>query len=756
MNVFLKTVGYLFAVIVVLIVVLVLCLRFKPDWFLATINQVQSAAQIEADGLAVSFLPLSLSAQTIHAAMEAQDVSVTDALASINFSAWWTDKPFWQVEIEQVQVDQHRLEEASAETSAGSMINVMPYLTFSKLHIGTLTLAGAAPVQAQLTAEQSGREIELLASAQVADNLLEINGTLTRSPDSLGFQLQLASTASEPQAPKVVGELRGKLLSSERLVLNLQTGWLEIVANEETHRIDNLAGGLSVRADGGVHQLKIDDLRGEYLGPHWSEALKIAATGALAQPTTGLDVAMALTLGATAVNISTDPTSSREKWLGSIRIESGGLHSSLSTAPYQAEDVFPLKFTTDVGYSDGEVVLDSLVLETPSTALAGALTLHPEAPLKLVVDLNAERLYVPLIAANEQAPAEATPADVEDEPAEPAGSAEASADGEAPSADTEEVVFSDEPIDWTWLETAEINVSLHAEELRLQEARFNELRIKASNDASRLTIEPFSAVLGEGGFEGALTLALAPSQAPLSENNPSSNARGAEFTARFTADGVALESFGFVPQEDLKGGALELELDLRAQGNSAHALASDLSGRVLLLVQEATLMSDMIELVGSDLLMETVNKLNPFRKEDPTTELQCALVLFNAEDGVLKTNKQLVVETTKMEIIGDGNIDLAEETLDITFSPNAKSGVGLNAGTLVKFLKLGGTLANPRPAADAAGLVTSGLAIGAAISTGGASLVADGLAKRVLNAGSACEAARQEPQVPEVNQELSQ
>jgi len=42
----------------------------------------------------------------------------------------------------------------------------------------------------------------------------------------------------------------------------------------------------------------------------------------------------------------------------------------------------------------------------------------------------------------------------------------------------------------------------------------------------------------------------------------------------------------------------------------------------------------------------------------------------------------------------------------------------------------------------AAGLLKSGLAVGAAISTGGASVLAEGLAKRVLNVGSACDAAR--------------
>ena len=66
-------------------------------------------------------------------------------------------------------------------------------------------------------------------------------------------------------------------------------------------------------------------------------------------------------------------------------------------------------------------------------------------------------------------------------------------------------------------------------------------------------------------------------------------------------------------------------------------------------------------------------------------------------------------------------------------------GVGGNLGGLVKFVKLGGTLRNPKPEVDALGILQSGAAIGAAISTGGVSIFAEGLAKPVIIAGSACK-----------------
>ncbi len=747
MKLVLKSAGYLFAVLLLLLVVVLLCVRFRPGWLIGGVNQVQSAAQVEADGLAVTFLPLALSAARINVAMDAQDIAVEEASAALHISAWWSDQPFWQIEAERVHVEQHPIDPVPGEAGSVGLIDVMPYLTFNKLRIGTLTVAGPAPVEAQLTAVQDGQEIELLASADAANTRVELTGLLNRSAEDLGFELKLAATPTAPEAPTAVAELRGGFASAGKLDLNVATGWIEVVTGAQTHRVDNLAGQVSVVPENASDRLVVNELGGEYLGPGWSEALKVMASGTASQVASGLDVDMTLTAGDTKLVVTSDANAGQADWQGKIRIDSNGLPSSISIAPYQAQDLFPLKLSTVLSLQAGEVALSDLELSSPSNALTGSATAKLSEPLKLVADLNASRLYLPLVTAGAEGSDRAAAAD---QPTDGEPQVDAAAEGSDASADTAaesaapEKVFSDEPVDWSWLETAEIDVSLNAAELRLQEAQFQALRIRAQNDASRLTIEPFSATLGNGGFEGAVGLALASGGSSTGEAEASQAPRPIDASLRLTVDGVALESFGFVPQEELRGGALEVDLDLSTSGNSTHALASALAGKVLILVEEATLMNDFIELAGSDLLMETINKLNPFAKQDPTTELQCALVLFDAEAGVLKTNNQLVLETTKMEIIGNGDVDLGEETLNITFAPNAKSGVGINVGSLVKFLKLGGTLASPSPAADAGGLLKSGLAIGAAISTGGASVVAEGLAKRALNAGSACDTARQQ------------
>ncbi|MFK7731314.1 MAG: AsmA family protein [Pseudomonadales bacterium] len=285
------------------------------------------------------------------------------------------------------------------------------------------------------------------------------------------------------------------------------------------------------------------------------------------------------------------------------------------------------------------------------------------------------------------------------------------------SAAAKNKIFSDEAISWRWLEQGDVDVKLTADILQLYDARFTDFALLAKGEQGSLLIEPLSAKFGGGGFSGSSNIEKVES--------------GAAVKLNFEMNGVDLEAFGLVPQEQLAGGKTELELGLSTKGNSSAEMAGALQGVVHLLVHDAVVQNDSFELIGSDILLETLNKLNPFAKTDPTTKLHCALVHFDIEDGLMNTSKALVVETEKMEIIGDGSVNLDDETLNILITPNAKQTVGLNVGSVVKFMKLGGTLANPSPAVDAGGLLKSGASIGAAVSTGGVSLLAENLVKKV-------------------------
>ena len=320
--------------------------------------------------------------------------------------------------------------------------------------------------------------------------------------------------------------------------------------------------------------------------------------------------------------------------------------------------------------------------------------------------------------ADLEAVAEVSAVDAEAAEAE---AADASAEEEAP-------LFADTAIDWSWIHTMQVDLTTSAQTLLVQSAPFTDVELGLSIKDGVARVSPFQGRFGEGGFDGDLRLAV--------------NEQGmADIEMSYSTQGISIEDFGLMPAQELSGGELDGGLQLTTSGSSPAQLAAGLNGEFNLNIGAMMLASGLVDLAGSDLLMEALNRLNPFRQEDPQTEFQCGALHFEAVDGVIENDGTLVIETSKMRIEGDAKVDLTSEDLDLTFSPRAKGGFGVGVGNLVKFVKLGGKLRDPAMEVDALGLVQSGAALGAVLSTGGVSLLAEGLAKRVLSdSGCAQEA----------------
>jgi len=288
-------------------------------------------------------------------------------------------------------------------------------------------------------------------------------------------------------------------------------------------------------------------------------------------------------------------------------------------------------------------------------------------------------------------------------------------------------VFSKEPIDWSWLSAVQIDTQLKINKLRINDRALDNVELPVFLASKGLKIERASAELGDGAILGSLSV------------SPSGSEQVAiDLTAR--ASGIVLNDLNLVDEKTLKGGDSRLELALSSSGGSAYELASKLDGQGLFHIKKATIGNDAFELLGSDLFTELISKLNPFLKSDPTTDLKCAVVNLDIKQGQVEVDKSIAMETSKMIIVADGTINLEKETINLEIEPQSTGGIGLDAGSLVKFLELGGTLSNPKPKVGADGLLKSGVAVGAALSTGGASLVLDGLVSK-MTSGKACKRA---------------
>jgi len=133
-------------------------------------------------------------------------------------------------------------------------------------------------------------------------------------------------------------------------------------------------------------------------------------------------------------------------------------------------------------------------------------------------------------------------------------------------------------------------------------------------------------------------------------------------------------------------GSASGRLQLQGRGKSVHDIASSLEGTVSAVIPHGTVRATLAEAASLDLSAA----LGALSKSDKQTPIRCAVVSFDAHQGVL-TSRTLVVDTDKALITGSGTLNAASQAVDFTLHgrpkhPNLK---------LHSALSVRGTLAHP-------------------------------------------------------------
>ena len=113
------------------------------------------------------------------------------------------------------------------------------------------------------------------------------------------------------------------------------------------------------------------------------------------------------------------------------------------------------------------------------------------------------------------------------------------------------------------------------------------------------------------------------------------------------------------------------------------------------------------------------------------------------EDGVLRTAPALVMQTARINLVSHGSIDLGSEQISFYLRSTPRRGrVDVTMGEIVTpYLMVTGSLTKPGVTVDPKGALFSG---GAAVATGGISILARGVWDRVFQADDPCAAAAAE------------
>ena len=179
-----------------------------------------------------------------------------------------------------------------------------------------------------------------------------------------------------------------------------------------------------------------------------------------------------------------------------------------------------------------------------------------------------------------------------------------------------------------------------------------------------------------------------------------------------------------------------LDTILLGSGATARDLAASLNGYLRLVGGEGRVKPIGLLFFTSDFLSELASTVNPFTKTGSYTTVQCAVALVEFNNGKAAGKPISVLQTDRLRMFINANVDLATEKLSADIRTVPQKGLGLSISDLANpYVKLGGTLAKPVLTLDPEGALLEG---GAAVATGGVSLLAKRFKERFIDEKDAC------------------
>jgi uncharacterized protein involved in outer membrane biogenesis len=275
----------------------------------------------------------------------------------------------------------------------------------------------------------------------------------------------------------------------------------------------------------------------------------------------------------------------------------------------------------------------------------------------------------------------------------PAKSGEKPASGSSKTTAQGDKVFPDEPLPLDALKVVNADVKIQAGQVLLPKLALNNLSLSMNLKNGNLEVKPFKAVVAGGRLDAQLDL----------------QGQGKVAVAS-TAMKIEQLDLGLMLKE-VKGiesmeGRLDADITIKGRGSSVAGLMGSLDGKSVINVGKGKVDSKYIDLLGGD-ISSSLFKLLGLTPGSQFTAVNCLVSGFNIKDGRADTTA-LVLDTDQMSVIGDGEINLKNETLNLALNPSPKGGIGSGStgkvtaslSELAKAFRLSGTLAHPSLGVD--------------------------------------------------------
>ena len=264
------------------------------------------------------------------------------------------------------------------------------------------------------------------------------------------------------------------------------------------------------------------------------------------------------------------------------------------------------------------------------------------------------------------------------------------ADGAGDSGLDDPRLFPARPLPYRWIGKIDITANMTADELVRGDTTLQAAALDGAISAGRLTLDSlrFGYAGGQVAMKGA------------GDVNPPVPTWTLQGSARRLAGGEALRRLLGLTM--IGGGQADADFGLAGGGRSLREIATTLDGNVGVNLVDGHIDDGLMRLFLTGLTQAV-------SAGDRGAQLRCLTAIYNFSDG-LGRSRTFVADTGAAVVVGDGDINLRNETIDMTFEPSAKD---VSLAALAVPVHVTGSLADPDVTPDAVA-ATANVAGGAA------------------------------------------
>ncbi|WP_370980088.1 AsmA family protein [Agaribacterium sp. ZY112] len=280
-------------------------------------------------------------------------------------------------------------------------------------------------------------------------------------------------------------------------------------------------------------------------------------------------------------------------------------------------------------------------------------------------------------------------------------------------------VFTEDKLDLSPLKQINADLNIEIERLLLEHNELSDIQLNTQ--------------LSDGDLSNKLKLTGPKSSSINSEINLLQRDK-AELSLILDLDNISYELKDKNGKE-LQSPLTNVDIALKSQGLSARELAEESNGKIVITQGSGKVDNKLMSRFSSDIIEQLLNALNPFANKEPYTNWECTVFTLDITQGDAQIGTMLA-QTDKLLVVGGGDINLNNEKLNIEFNTKPRKGVGVSADMFVTpFVRVAGTLKSPALGLNKSGVLLSG---SAAVMTGGMSLLAQSMLDRATANSDHC------------------